>query len=254
MSNPQEYFRQREEDLMKLNAKLDEQKVKLLIDSENQPISEAKQRIVLTGQEGALESLQATVKYQKARIAALQEELDRLHREGNEKEAEMASLRVAVRETTEEIKKLMKKLQTQEGEYDKTTKKKENLETKIKILEDEHSVLNKEKEQEANNVRKLEGVVRTNEVKMNRVLEENERLRTTVKEMKSNDKEKGNKDEVEKLQNDVKRLTKQRAELIGAFKKQAKLVDVLKKMKTHIEASRLLNFTEEEFLKITSAV
>lgn len=55
--------------------------------------------------------------------------------------------------------------------------------------------------------------------------------------------------EIDKLGQENKKLERQRNELLTAYKKQNKLIDLLRKQKTHLEAARSLNFTEEEFIK-----
>ena len=88
-------------------------------------------------------------------------------------------------------------------------------------------------------------------MRLNRALEEIERLRGLLREARAQQQE--GKDFARERSNEqleeIRRLERQRAELLSAFRKQLKLIDVLKRQKVHIEASRLLAFTEEEFSK-----
>ena len=90
-----------------------------------------------------------------------------------------------------------------------------------------------------------------NQVRYNRVVEENERLRQKIKDLESTIKDEGESQKVhmEKLAGERRRLERQRNELLTAFKKQMKLIDILKRQKMHIESAKLLHFTEQEFSK-----
>ena len=89
------------------------------------------------------------------------------------------------------------------------------------------------------------------DVRLNRLIEEVERYKVQIKELKSSegDVNERSKREVERLGQENKRLERQKNEILTAFKKQLKLIDILKRQKMHLEGARLLAFSEEEFMK-----
>jgi hypothetical protein len=90
-------------------------------------------------------------------------------------------------------------------------------------------------------------------VRLQRALHDAERYRKALAEAKSAaagaSGAGGADSEVVRLRAENKRLVQQKTELIGLFKKQIKLIDILKRQKLHVEAARLLSFSEDEFSK-----
>jgi hypothetical protein len=63
------------------------------------------------------------------------------------------------------------------------------------------------------------------------------------------DLSKAERGRVDQLTSENRQLERQRNQLMSAFKKQMKLIDILKRQKMHIEGAKMLSFTEEEFVK-----
>ncbi|XP_066052147.1 testis-expressed protein 9 isoform X3 [Chamaea fasciata] len=89
------------------------------------------------------------------------------------------------------------------------------------------------------------------EVRLNRALEEVEKYKVELNKLKQSNKDVANQElkTIEELKTENRKLQKQKGELITGFKKQLKLIDILKRQKMHIEAAKMLSFTEEEFMK-----
>ena len=91
---------------------------------------------------------------------------------------------------------------------------------------------------------------RAHDVRLNRALEEVDKCKSTIRHM---EKDQQNRDvarqDYDRVVRENEKLEKQKKELLVAFKKQMKLIDILKRQKIHMEAAKLLTFTEEEFTK-----
>eukprot|EP00439_Symbiodinium_sp_Y106_P029706 s7350_g3.t1 len=227
----------------------------------------------------AEEALQTTIRVQNARILALQEELDRALSELSQRETEAQEARQESKQASEEAKRLQKTSTSLEQSQEKLKKQLANLETKAKDLEVERSELTKEgigkdffkssrqtrnsgtqggfqqmqeRDQLDLKLRKAEAECSSKEARLNRLMEESDKWKAAAATANVQDRDRvaSDRKEVDRLTGEVRKLERQRGELINAFKKQMKLIEVLKRQRAHMEAARVLSFTEDEFIRI----
>ncbi|XP_074649421.1 testis-expressed protein 9-like [Tubulanus polymorphus] len=196
-------------------------------------------------------SSEAQIRFLKAKLRVMQEELDRVGTQYNKKDEETTKLLTRIKTIEDENQSLNRTNQIQQTQLEKYKKLSEDLKGKSDSLENQISALRKE----------LDGMKRTQkqqstnqsatEVRLNRALEEIEKYKSQLQKTKTSSKDTAEQDKrkMENLVAENKRLEKQKNELISGFKKQIKLIDILKRQKFHIESAKVLQFTEEEFMK-----
>jgi hypothetical protein len=126
------------------------------------------------------------------------------------------------------------------------------FEKKVKSqqLDTQSQQVKKENDQMKRDQKKVQVDQQQQELRLNRALEEIEKLKSQLAKTQTSTRDTTDQDKkrFENMSMEIKRLHKQKQELIQAFKKQLKLIDILKKQKMHLEAARMLQFSEEEFI------
>lgn len=193
----------------------------------------------------------ATLRYQKARIGALQEALERMAEEKSQAEDKHQDALLALQRSGEEGKRLKKSLLTSDSQSQKQKTAHGEAQKKIKALERELSVWRKEMAVMEKDKKRMEKENREKDVKLNRALHDADRYRMQAKNNKDSKREADGtlRQELNQLRMENRRLMQQKGEMLTAFKKQFKLIDILKRQKLHVETAKMLQFTEEEFGK-----
>jgi len=194
---------------------------------------------------------EAVVRFLKAKLRVMQEEMDRVSNENSELVGKIKSSEMKIKEITDE------KLQAQKTKtnlnnqvekwktlYEESKQKTSESDQEISQLKKEIDSLKRERKQMSINMNTLE-------VRLNRALEETEKNKAALQKAKESTKDMSEQERkrAEQVMAENKRLERQKSELMNAFKKQMKLIDILRRQKMHIEAAKMLQFTEEEFVK-----
>jgi septal ring factor EnvC (AmiA/AmiB activator) len=194
---------------------------------------------------------EARIRFQAARLKGMQDEIQKLITELNEKDKSHESMASNIKAVEDENKRLVRRLQEMESANEKLKRSASEAVSRAAALEAETIAAKKEVDSQDKARKQIETEKRARDLRLNRALEEADKLRAQLKEQKESTSGGSDalKHECARLDSEVKKLTRQKAEILNAFKKQMKLVDILKRQKMHIEAARLLAFTEEEFTK-----
>ncbi|XP_054983037.1 testis-expressed protein 9 isoform X1 [Sorex araneus] len=194
---------------------------------------------------------EAQIRFLKAKLRVMQEELDNVVCECNKKEDEIQNLKSQVKTFEEDCVRQQRTINLQQAQtekyktlFEESTKKCDRLQQQLSSVERELETKQRLQKQAASSQS-------ATEVRLNRALEETERYKLELSKLRQNNKDITNEEhrKIEALKLENKKLEKQKGELMIGFKKQLKLIDVLKRQKMHIEAAKMLSFTEEEFMK-----
>lgn len=150
------------------------------------------------------------------------------------------------------VKKLENDLRGKQEKIDEFELKTADQQSRINELKREIQELQKEVASTQQFSKAMEADYKKNEARMSRALEECAKYKASLSKATEEKRQSGtiSKEEKEDLVKQIKALEQQRRDMITAFKKQMKLIDILKRQKLCIEAAKVLSVAEEEFMKV----
>lgn len=194
---------------------------------------------------------EAGMKFYKARLKLVEKDLKDLVAELRQKESKFVHLEKQSKEHAQENTKVKKQFLQLQTKADRHKKEMDDAQEKIKNLQSQLEALRKEKTPTTNTttIPATTAKKTPDTARLQKTMDELEKYKQQIADLKRQrkDEEEQHKAEVSKLRSDVKLLDRQKQDLITAFKKQTKLIDILKRQKLHVEAARLVCFSEDEF-------
>jgi hypothetical protein len=188
-------------------------------------------------------------RFLKARCRVMQDEINRLQKELQNSNEKFHSHRRKNQEKDEHINRIEKQNEKQRKELDKArlviekeTSKAAESEKRFRELKREFDETRIKNKKTKNN---------QNDVRLQRALDEIQKHKNELAEALRKNREIGEikKSEFTEIEKEKNKSKKINSELKTIIQKQSKLVEVLRKKCAHLEAARVLEFTEQEFMK-----
>ncbi|GLV44691.1 uncharacterized protein CBL_20604 [Carabus blaptoides fortunei] len=261
---------QREEEFHKLNAELEMRTKALMheVDSvmkiQSSMVNDSKQRCtsasnvtsecsdVWENYESNSAKHPAITQCLKTKITVLHRDLEDVKGQYKRKCSEFKQLQAEYCKLEDEKNKWQHLSLTHQDQKEKTSSQISTLSSKLQIKEAEVSALRKENDTLKNELKTTNTNCANYELRINKLIEELERCRASLKTSKRIEKElrDAHRKELNELAAANKCLKKHIVELSTGFRKQMLLIDNLKKQKMYLESTKLLQIREDEFSKI----
>lgn len=194
---------------------------------------------------------ESALRLMKAQLRTMQTENQAAQAELKQSRARAAAAEKEAKQLAADKTKLEKQLQAAKAGSAKHATIAEEAEKRGAAADSQLKALKKELDDLQRAQKKHDTQHSTLQVRLNRAQEELETTRKEVTRLRQSSNSSGGelRGKYDAVATQNKTLLAQKEELLAAFKKQQQLIDILKRQKLHVEAARVLQFSEEEFVK-----
>ncbi|XP_046404095.1 chromosome partition protein Smc-like [Ischnura elegans] len=184
-----------------------------------------------------------------SRIKVLQNEVNTLRSDIRKKDEELKKCQNYSKQLEEEKGKALSQIGALKEEKIQCHASSSELASKLHIRDSENAALKKEVDNLKKELKTANQAVNHNEVRMNRALEEIDKLKSALQESNISEKEMraSARRNTDQLTSVIRKLEKQKAEILHAFRKQAQLIENLKAQKEVQEAASMVKSAEKHF-------
>ncbi|GAB4821196.1 hypothetical protein N2152v2_008242 [Parachlorella kessleri] len=195
---------------------------------------------------------QAALRLYKARVSALQSEVASLQTQLKDKDKRLDASEKGLRQLQTEKAAWQKQQKALETQVDKLRQATEEATAKLREKENAVRELGRDRQNTLQERRQTDAEMKARNARLGHALTELERYKKLLEQAKAQHAAAGDevsREDYSKVVAEAKRLEQQKLELVLAFRKAMKLVDVLKRQKLHLEAAALLDISGKELMQ-----
>lgn len=194
----------------------------------------------------------ATIRYQKAQMETMKTRLEAMAEDNRSLEKEIKKLKAEIKDERKCKHIAQRALDKANSNNESNAQLIKNSKSIIEELRIEIASLQKENSVNQKMLKAVDRDKNTRNLKLSRALEECEKHKQMLSKVTEETKKYGStsNERVDELTRKVQMLERQRNDLILGFRKQMKLIELLKRQKVHLELAKLLNIHEADFLNV----